>query len=217
MRHDGRHSDDPRATICGDRRPRPVAWCLRRNTSAPHRARADTDSSGYGGRDIRSRAADSNRANVHRGNCRQRQRPARDRHHPTFGYQRQRWRVPIERPGPHLRERGDQHHRQYAITGNTREFDFEFPATGEFQIEDVTFNAEDLLPGASTPLFSIGVNVHARPNFVPPATVVHPNQTDSGDSGTARRSESGGTTTLIVDGVNEHGDTIHLEAICGPR
>jgi hypothetical protein len=96
-------------------------------------------------------------------------------------------------------------------------FSFEFTGTAATEIEDVTFGAHDLLPGSSTALFSIGVNVKAKKGGQPPATVIHPDQPGSGDTGTATRTESGGTTTLVVDAVNDFGEVIHLEGTCGPR
>jgi hypothetical protein len=104
------------------------------------------------------------------------------------------------------------------LTGNPNEFSVEFPQDpGNYEIEDVTFGADDLLPGTTTPSFDLEVTVHAKKGGVPPATIVHPDQPNSGDSGTATRVESGGQTTVTVDGVNDFGDNVHLEAHCGPR
>ena len=105
----------------------------------------------------------------------------------------------------------------YNLTGSLTAFNFEFPLDGDFEIKDVTFSAEDLLPGATNPTFHIGVNVRAKLGGEPPATVVHTDLPGSGDTGSAARSESNGTTTLTVQGTNDFGETVSLTATCGPR
>jgi hypothetical protein len=104
------------------------------------------------------------------------------------------------------------------LTGNLRAFNFEFPLDGGGdQIGDVTFSAEDLLPGASTTSFHIGVNVKTADGHEPAATVVDTAQAGSDDSGSAQLAESAGTTTLTVVGADEIGQTIQMTATCGPR
>ena len=104
------------------------------------------------------------------------------------------------------------------LTGNLRQFSFEFPldSAGD-QIGDVTFSAEDLVPGTSTASFHIGVNVKTAVGHEPPALVIDTAQAGSDDSGSAQLAESGGTTTLIVDGADDLGQTIQMTATCGPR
>jgi hypothetical protein len=104
------------------------------------------------------------------------------------------------------------------LTGNRKSFSVEFPTDSVVrEIVDLTFGADDLLPGTTTPFFSIVVDVKAKKGGRPPGTVIHPNVPGSGDTGTATRIESGGTTTVTADGVNDFGESIHLEAVCGPR
>lgn len=104
------------------------------------------------------------------------------------------------------------------LTGNVREFSFEFPNdSDDHQIGDVTFSAQDLLPGATTTSFHIGVSVTTADGHEPPATVVDTEQAGSDDTGSAQRSKIGGTTTLTLDASDEIGQTIHLTATCGPR
>ena len=70
------------------------------------------------------------------------------------------------------------------LTGNERSFNFEFPldtATGN--ITDVTFSADDLVPGASTTVFHISVNVHTGAGFDPAATVIDPGEAGTATSG----------------------------------
>ena len=76
------------------------------------------------------------------------------------------------------------------LTGNVREFSFEFPNdSDDHQIGDVTFSAQDLLPGATTTSFHIGVSVTTADGHEPPATVVDTEQAGSDDTGSAQRSE----------------------------
>jgi hypothetical protein len=103
------------------------------------------------------------------------------------------------------------------LTGNTHGFDYAYPFEGDHQIEDVTFDAENLLPGSSTTSFNVDVNVVASDGHRPPSIVIHPNVPNSGDTGNAQRSEAGGTTTLTVDATNDAGQTIHMTVTCGPR
>jgi len=104
---------------------------------------------------------------------------------------------------------------QINLTGNTRAFNFEFPHSGDFEIIDVTFGADDLVPGSSTSAFHLGVDVHAKAGGEPPGTIV--DTSNAGNGGTAQLSDSGGTTTLTVEGSDDIGQTLHLTATCGPR
>lgn len=106
---------------------------------------------------------------------------------------------------------------QLNLTGNTRGFDYSYPFDGEHQIEDVTFDAEDLLPGTSTTSFNVDVNVVASSGGHPPSIVIHPDDPSSGDTGSAQRTDAGGTTTVTVDAKNDAGESIHMTVTCGPR
>ena len=101
------------------------------------------------------------------------------------------------------------------LDGNLRAFYFQFPLDGTTEIGDVTFNADDLVAGSTTEAFHIGVNVTTKDGGQPPATVVDTSL--SGNTGSAQRADSGGTTTLTVDGSDDVGQTVHLVAICGPK
>jgi hypothetical protein len=105
----------------------------------------------------------------------------------------------------------------YNLTGNLRAFNFEFPVEGEHEIIDITVGAADLTPGTQTPLFSVNTSVHAKLGGTPPAYVLHPDLPGSADKGTAQRSDSGGTTSLVVKGTNDFGESIDLNVTCGPR
>jgi hypothetical protein len=103
-----------------------------------------------------------------------------------------------------------------AITG--REFQLQFPRDlTPTQVSDVTFFASDLAGGTSTTAFSLSVSVMPRPDYSPPKSFYDTNpEAASGDSGTAKRSEAGGITTLTVDVTASTGEHLNLTATCGP-
>jgi hypothetical protein len=105
----------------------------------------------------------------------------------------------------------------FDLTGNVNAFNVNFPFSGAFEIRSVSFSADDLPAGTTTPLFHLSVSVLAKLGGTPPATVLDPNQPGSGDTGTAQRTEAGGTTTLVVKGTNAAGETIDMKVICGPK
>lgn len=106
----------------------------------------------------------------------------------------------------------------FNFTGNLREFSFEFPLDGGGdQVRDVTFSADDLVSGASTALFHIGVGVRTATGHEPPALVIDTAQAGSDDSGSAQLAEAVGTTTLRLDAADELGQSIQMTATCGPR
>ncbi len=105
------------------------------------------------------------------------------------------------------------------LTGNERSFNFEFPldaATGN--ITDVTFSADDLVPGASTTVFHISVNVHTGAGFDPAATVIDPGETGTATSGngSASLAVDGGTRTLDLQATSDDGENIKLKGSCSP-
>jgi hypothetical protein len=105
----------------------------------------------------------------------------------------------------------------YNITLNERSFSFEFPldtATGD--VEDVTFSANDLVPGESATVFNISINVHTGAGFDPAATVVSAGQTGTADSGTgnAQLMADSTTRTLQLDASTKDGETIKLKGVC---
>jgi hypothetical protein len=104
-----------------------------------------------------------------------------------------------------------------ALSGDPRGFDYGFPKDiDQPQVDDVTFHAQDLLPGATTTSFSVSVNVITSTGASPPTLAISPD-TEPGHSGSASRSELGGTTTLTVNAVDDLGVTLNLTATCGPR
>ncbi|MEP7361263.1 MAG: hypothetical protein ABI744_06770 [Chloroflexota bacterium] len=96
-------------------------------------------------------------------------------------------------------------------------FLFEFPRDPGGDVEDVTFGAEQLLPGTSTSSFSINVSIAASAaGGGHPLTSLDPSSRAT-DSGSASLSVAvDGTRTLVVDAAGEGGVTIHLSAVCSP-
>lgn len=99
-----------------------------------------------------------------------------------------------------------------------RGFHFYFPQDlAHHDIQDVTFSAEDLVPGTSTTSFSISVDIDSPSAGQPPGTVIDATRPASGATGVARLSEADGTRTLVVDATGEGGISIKLTAVCTPR
>ena len=96
-------------------------------------------------------------------------------------------------------------------------FEFGFPHDIEHHdVEDVTFGAQELLPGTSTSSFSISVNIDSAAQDLRPLTSLDPSNPQSGDTGTAQLSVVNGKRSLTVDAAGEGGVTIHLVAVCTP-
>jgi hypothetical protein len=103
------------------------------------------------------------------------------------------------------------------FTGNTRAFNLEFPFEATTEVDDVSFAAEDLVAGSTTSMFHVDVNVLPNGGEHPPSLVIDTTESGpAGHTGTAQRTESSGTTTLVVDAVDDLGASLHLTATCGP-
>jgi hypothetical protein len=105
------------------------------------------------------------------------------------------------------------------LTGNERSFNFEFPLdTHTGNINDVTFSADDLVPGASTTVFHISVGVHTGAGFDPAATVIDPGETGTATSGkgSASLTVDGSTRTLELQATSDYGENIKLKGSCSP-
>jgi hypothetical protein len=98
-----------------------------------------------------------------------------------------------------------------------RGWDMYFPHdSAHHDIEDVTFSADDLVPGTSTSSFYISVSIDTPSAGSPPATVIDAKnpESSSGGTGLAQVSESDGTRTLVVDATGKGDVSIHLTAVC---
>jgi hypothetical protein len=105
------------------------------------------------------------------------------------------------------------------LTGNQRSFNFEFPLdTKTGNINDVTFSADDLVPGESTDHFHIAVSPHTGASFDPAATIVDPGEPGIASSGTgsATLTVDGSTRTLELQASTNDGETIKLKGSCSP-
>ncbi len=102
------------------------------------------------------------------------------------------------------------------LLGNVRAFDFQFTPLGDGDIRDITFDADDLVPGSTTTSFYLSAGVRAPVGGLGPDTVVQPKNPGSGDSGTASLFEANGTSTLIVQGTNVDGGSMNMTVTCGP-
>ena len=101
-----------------------------------------------------------------------------------------------------------------------RGFGFGFPHDAEgADVEDVSFGAQELLPGTSTSSFNISVSISAAAaGGLHPLTSLDPSDPKSGASGTAQLSvAAGGARTLVVDVADKDGVSIRLTAICSPK
>ncbi len=84
-------------------------------------------------------------------------------------------------------------------------------------IEDASFSAPELLPGASTSSFWISVSIApAAANGPHPKTFLDTTDTASGTSGNAQLSVANGTRTLTLDAADKGGVSVHLTAVCSP-
>jgi hypothetical protein len=103
---------------------------------------------------------------------------------------------------------------QLNFTGNPNGFNLEVWYDGEHNPNDVSFAAENLLPGTTTSAFNVDIGITT--NQITPSIIANPGGT-VGDAGTATRTESGGITTLVIHATNNRSETIDLTATCGPR
>lgn len=92
---------------------------------------------------------------------------------------------------------------------------FEFPhGLPTDDIQDVTFFAEELVPGTSTSSFQLSVSVANATIGSPDKTGLN---TADGATGTATLNvDEEGARKLVADITGEGGISVHLEATCGP-
>jgi hypothetical protein len=103
-----------------------------------------------------------------------------------------------------------------AMNGKVNGFNFEFPIEGDFEIVDVAFGAEELPVGSTTTQYYLSVSVKAKRGGRPPGFVLRTNQPQFHEVGKATRSEEGGVTRLVVEGVNDRGEQLHMTVCRGP-
>ena len=103
---------------------------------------------------------------------------------------------------------------QRALTGGPSDrFAVEFPYEGDFDVVDLSFQAETLRPGESTDRIRMSVSVRTASGGRPPSFVV---RDGGGDSGSASLVREGDTYRLSAKGQNSQG-TFTLTVTCKPR
>jgi hypothetical protein len=104
----------------------------------------------------------------------------------------------------------------YSFAPNS--FNLEFPRDGDgLDIQDVTFNANELTPGTTTTAFYISVTISEEAiDDVRPSTVLDTSDPRFGASGTAELSVVDGQRVLTVDAADEDGMSVQLTATCSP-
>ena len=95
-----------------------------------------------------------------------------------------------------------------------RGFSFSFPgASPAGDIEDVTFEAAELVPGTSTGAFGVSVSISSAAAGTRAITGLN---TLDGDTGMAKLTVDGdGARKLVIDASGEGGVSVHLEVTCG--
>lgn len=94
-------------------------------------------------------------------------------------------------------------------------FGFGFPHDLDpHPIEDVTFSAQELVPGTTTTLFHIGVTISEEAGGAHPGTDLDTSDPQFGASGTAQLTVEGGSRHLVVQAADADGVEIHLTATC---
>ena len=103
---------------------------------------------------------------------------------------------------------------QPSLTGEPSDrFAVEFPYEGDFDVVDLSFQAEALRPGQNTDRFSMSVSVRTASGGRPPSFVVRAGR---GESGSASLVREGDTYRLSSKGENSQG-TFTLAVTCRPR
>jgi hypothetical protein len=97
--------------------------------------------------------------------------------------------------------------------GPSDRFAVEFPYAGDFDVVDLSFQAEALRPGQNTDKFNLSVSVRTASGGRPPSFVVRAGR---GESGSASLVREGDTYRLSAKGENSQG-TFTLAATCQPR
>lgn len=97
--------------------------------------------------------------------------------------------------------------------GPSDRFAVEFPYEGDFDVVDLSFQAETLPPGQSTDRFYMSASVRTASGGRPPSFVVRAGR---GESGSASLVREGDTYRLTAKGENSQG-TFTLAVTCQPR
>ncbi len=110
----------------------------------------------------------------------------------------------------------------YGYPHRLNSFGVEFPddpSAQPMEVSSVTFDADTLASGTTTPNFYLSVNLDTPRVGRPPALVVRARQPQYDEPGTVTRVTAGGTETLRIVGTASRGTKVRLEMtiVCRPR
>ena len=103
------------------------------------------------------------------------------------------------------------------MTGQEKAFNVEFPYEGDFEIVDLSFAADTLVPGTTTDKYYLAVSLKTKDGGRPPSFVLRTNEPRFKETGQAKLSVDGGTAQLTVEGRNALGATLQMNVVCKPR
>ncbi|HJR36393.1 MAG TPA: hypothetical protein VJ817_15660 [Gemmatimonadales bacterium] len=86
-------------------------------------------------------------------------------------------------------------------------------------VRSLTFDADTLPAGTTTPSFHLIVGVHTPSGGTPPAFVVRAREPQYGEPGTARRTKAAGRDSLTVVGIATSGTKVDVRVtvLCHPK
>ncbi len=110
----------------------------------------------------------------------------------------------------------------YGYPHRASSFAVEFPndpSTTPMEVRSVTFDADTLASGTSTPSFYLSAGLDTPRVGQPPALVVRAREPQYNEPGTVARVSAGGTDTLRIVGTASRGTKVQLvmTIVCRPR
>lgn len=110
----------------------------------------------------------------------------------------------------------------YGYPHRTSSFAVEFPddpSATPMEVNGVTFDADTLASGTTTPSFYLSAKLKTPRVGEPPALVVRAREPEYDEPGTVTRVTAGGTDTLRIVGTATSGTKVRLEMtlVCRPR
>lgn len=103
-----------------------------------------------------------------------------------------------------------------SMTGDEKAFNVEFPSEGDFEITDLSFSADTLVPGTTTDKYYLSVSLKTKDGGRPPSFVIRANEPRFNETGRATLSVEGGTARLTVEGRNYLGP-LQMTVVCKPK
>ena len=110
----------------------------------------------------------------------------------------------------------------YGYPHRTNSFAVEFPddpSATPMEVSSVTFDADTLASGTTTPSFYLSANLNTPRVGQPPALVVRAKEPQYGEPGTVTRATARGTDTLQIVGTASRGTKVRMvmTIVCRPR